>query len=291
MRALRIPQVLVGGIASLPDLFLTIATTRGLPREEAEVAAELLPEIVRVSPCFLDRLHGLWRYDFGDPYHDHEGNPVVFGTPQCQSVERLFAVILCARVRLRPEQLSDYMKRLADPKKHEDLLIEFAPILRLDQETLIEYEVSGYGEGESRIDWLLSSRHRVPILLDIKNRTRDLLESLARIQVGERGADDMAPAPTHDTALIFRSLERKFRPSNPANVVQGGWITTQLMQEESELQTTFSKLDCTRVHFAILGDWEDDVYVLCNYAEIKQLLLEIFNIRESKRFVFNREEG
>src|SRR5712692_175074 len=176
MRLPRVPEVLVGGIAALPDLFVAIATSRRLPRERAKNAAGMLPEVIRSAPCFLDRLTGLWRYDFGNPFDGLPGDQIVFGTHMYQPVERLFDVVSCAMWRLTPEQLADYLKRLGDPNKHEDLIVEFAPILRLGPEVAVTYEVSGYGEGDTKVDWLISAQNSPPVLLDIKNRARDLIE-------------------------------------------------------------------------------------------------------------------
>ena len=151
-------------------------------------------------------------------------------------VELLFDVLLCANKHLTSDRLTNYLLRLADPSKHEDLLMEFSPILRLSSNVATAYEVEGYGEGGSKIDWLLSPPHSEPILLDVKNRKLDLID---QFQKGGYESNETMPAPTHDTALIFRSLEKKFRTNDVENIIQGAWIRTLLMQEESELQASF----------------------------------------------------
>jgi hypothetical protein len=186
MRLPRVPGVLVGGIASLPDMFVAITTSRQLPRGDARNVASVIPESILSAPCFLDRLTGLWRYDFGNPFDALPGDQVVFGTNMYQPVERLFDVVSCAMRRLAPDQLADYLKRLADPNKHDDLLVEFAPIVRLGPDVALGYEAEGYGQGDRKVDWLVSAHGRPPVLLDVKNRARDLLEAFIRIQRGER---------------------------------------------------------------------------------------------------------
>ncbi len=291
MRLPKVPPVVIGGIAALPDMFVAIATARKLPRDQAEQATAVLPEQLAQAPCFLDRITGLWRYDFGNPYDRPPDGGTVFGTHMWQPIERLFDVILCAMQLLTPEQVESCAIRLADPNKHEDMLVEFAPVLRLSPAVTANYEVEGYGEGSTTVDWLVQDGHDPSLCLDVKNRTRDLLESFIKMQRGERAPEGPAPAPTHDTGVLFRNLEEKFQPRDPKRSLQGAWITTELKQEESELRAAFAQLDRRRIHFAVLGDWDDDVYILCDDEAIRRRIAEFLRIRESRRFVFSRGEG
>ena len=186
--------------------------------------------------------------------------------------------------------LSDYLRRLADPKKHQDLLFEFAPILRLDSSVKIEYEVAGYAEGNRTIDWLIRSVP-TPLLLDVKNRTRDLIESLIRFQRGERDPDGTVPPPAHDPSILFRSVQSKFEPRKPSQFIQAVWVVTAIKQEESEVNAAFARLDASRVHVAVFGDWEDDVYILANDISAKERVLEVLRLRESRRAIFRRGIG
>jgi hypothetical protein len=199
----------------------------------------------------------------------------------------LFDVIDCARCRLDSGQLTNYLHRLAHPIKHQDLLFEFVPVVRLDSSVQANYEVAGYAEGNNSADWLIRSGN-LSVLLDVKNRTRDLIESIGRFQRGERDPDGTLPAPMHDPSLLFRSVESKLRPRSLSEIIQAVWIVTALKQEESELQAAFARLDASRVHLALLGDWEDDVYVLTNDVSAKDIVLQLFHLRESRRAVFRR---
>lgn len=290
MRLPRVPGILVGGIAALPELFLASAKGQLERRSEIEAIVRLLPPEIRRLPCFLDRLTGLWRYDYGEPFVNLPGGGTVFGTNMFYQVDRLLDVLACARRRLAPDQLASYLQRLADPNKHEDTLVEFAPVVRLNATTEAEFEVLGYGEGSKTVDWLIRSG-ALAGLLEVKNRNRDLLESLARLPAGDRGPNDTAPDPTHDPALLFRSLESKFVSRSSSEIMQVGWITTRLKQEEEELLAAFEKLDASRVHAVILGDFADDVYILAHEPGIRVRILELLQVRESRRFVFRRRVG
>jgi hypothetical protein len=50
----------------------------------------------------------------------------------------------------------------------------------------------------------------VSLLLEVKNRIKDSIEALARIQRGEKDPDGTAPAPTHDPFVLFKNVESKF---------------------------------------------------------------------------------
>ncbi len=93
----------------------------------------------------------------------------------------------------------------------------------------------------------------------MKSRFRDLLESIDRLESGERDSDGTAPAPVHNVSLLFQSIEQKYTSTNPALQLQGAWIVTDLKQEESELNAAFDALDRSKVHFAILGDLEPGI--------------------------------
>jgi hypothetical protein len=205
-------------------------------------------------------------------------------------VEKLYDVLACARHRLPADQLPSYLSRLGDAAKHEDTLVEFAPILRLDETVELTYEVEGQGEDNKTIDWMIRSGDQV-LLLDVKNRTRDLLEGFARIQAGERDPDGSGPAPLHDPSLLFRSIEAKFKPCGPGPIVQSAWVHTALKQEETELLSAFGRLDRARVHVVLLGGWADDVYILASDDAAKKQAVRLLQVRESRRFVFRRPEG
>jgi hypothetical protein len=89
-------------------------------------------------------------------------------------------------------------------------------------------------------------------------------------------------------SLLFRSVESKFSSRSASEIIQAAWIVTYVKQEESELRAAFAALDASRVHLAIIGDWEDDVYVLANDRAAKERALEVLGLRESRRAVFQR---
>jgi hypothetical protein len=92
--------------------------------------------------------------------------------------------------------------------------------------------------------------------------------------------------PIHDPAKLFRSVEAKFLPADPNTHLHGAWICTDIKQNEEVLLQAFMGMSEDRVHFVILVDWEDDVYVLVRRPEDYQFLLHLFRAVPSERFTF-----
>jgi hypothetical protein len=283
--------MMVGGVANLLSLFSATGRYREVARQEVDEVCGVVPPKLAGTPCFLDRLTGLWRYDFGEPFVGLPDGGVVFGTHMYQPVDRLFDVLRCARTRLPGDQLQNYLLRLDDPAKHSDLLFEFAPVLRLSLDVAAFYEVSGEGEGNRTIDWVIRPASGPRLAIEVKHRTKDLIESLVRGQTStiESGGSFLEPA--HDANLLFASVEQKFRARNSSDVVQVAWIGSALKQEEREVQAAFARLDGTKVHVAFLAGWGDDVYALAHDAFACTYATAVLGVRESGRFVFNRSEG
>jgi hypothetical protein len=289
----QIPSELVGGLANLSDLIVALAMVRRATRSDADRVVAILPAALKSAPCFLDRLTATWRYIFGNPLFGLPNGQIVLlpngqivlGTHMYHEVLRLFDVLACAQRRLTSSELSTYFTALGNPEKHEDALVEFAPIVRLDRSFEVAYEVPG--AGNATIDWQISAPEGKTLLLEVKNRMRDLFEGLCQVQA-HSGTVDTPPEPAHDPYLLFRSIEKKFLKRKVGEPVQAVWIKTAYRQEESELQVAFDRLDPERVQVAILGDWGDDAYVLANDVEAKQLVIRILHVSESRRFVFQR---
>jgi len=235
----QIPRQLVGGVASLPDLIVALATLKGTSRPDADCVVDLLPAALKSASCFLDRLTAKWRYIYGVPFDGLPGGRVVFGTHMYHEVDRLIDVIACAQRRLASKTLSGYLTAIGDPLKHQDALVEFAPILRIDSSSDVQYEVPG--AGNTTIDWLVRSPGQTDLLLEVKNRGRDLFEGLCRLNVEVVDGVNAQPEPIHDHNLLFRSVENKFLPRSTTETVQAVWIKTDVKQEEIELQSAFHK--------------------------------------------------
>lgn len=284
----EVPSQLVAGIARFRESFISVAVLRGWTKDEAATLADLIPESLCGAPCFLDKLTYRWLYAYGEPVTLPGGQVRGIGITY-HSLVTLIEVLACARVRLPESVFKDYITRAVDPKKHADMLSEFAPILPLASSTKVEYEVTGQSPGNRRIDWLLVGEDGFAILLEVKLREADLIRGLGRIQAGDLTSDGKGPAPDHDHNLLFRSVEHKFLLRPPDQMVQGVWIHTALMQERGELERSFMSLDSQKVHFAILGSWEGGVHFLGRGGVPKDRVLQLLQVKESSGRVFNRQ--
>lgn len=279
----------VAGIAELPELVVSVGLLRGRNKADAKALAAMIPAALRAAPCFLDRLTGLWLYDFGDPVMTGQGF-VYGGGKTWHRLTRLIDVVACAHTRLDSAVFAGYLARLEDPTKHADLLFEFAPVLHLDPTTTAQYEVTGESPGNKKIDWKIEAADGFAVLLEVKRREADFITSVERIASGERSVDGTVPAPEHDTDLMFRSVEAKFLPRPPDRTPQGAWIGTALKQESSELEQSFLRLDPTKVHFAILGTWDGTVHLLTRDGVPRDKILQLLRVREVDRLVFRRPD-
>lgn len=148
----RIPMQFVAGLAEFSNLFVSIELLRGRDRPTADALVGMIPDVLRQAPCFLDRMTGRWLYDFGEPVTTTTGYVGGVGITW-HDLALLADVVACASLRLEEAGRRDYLTRLADPPKHEDMLFEFAPILRLARTTATRYEVTGESPGNRTIDW------------------------------------------------------------------------------------------------------------------------------------------
>jgi hypothetical protein len=279
------PLEFIGGLAEMPCLFKAIGQDRCFPGGYSERISRLLPEVIRNLSCFLDRLTGIWRYEYGKPIALPTGGTIV-GTPMFPEVERLFDVLGCSDWRLGADKLQAFLLRLTDPSRHEDALVEFAPVLRLSDSTAVQHEMCANEGGLTTIDWSIKAPGYPALLLEVKNRIRDLIESFEAMK--HLHADEAVPAPRHDHGMLFRSVQHKFESRKPEETIQGVWIKSELMQEKAEFQSAFDALEFGRIHVAVLGDWENDAYVVATDAATKRNVLKILRLKHSTRLVFSR---
>lgn len=270
--------------------FLLAAKERGFSDEYCYHLADLLPASIFSAPCFKDRLTKLWRYEFGAPINRLPNGMEVYGSHMYHLIDQLVEGMVCADRYLSPSQLDEYGKRLGEPLKHSDVLTEMLPVLRLSPHVNAEFEVEGYGMGNRKIDWLIRPPEEVPILLDVKQRKRDMVEYFGQLTARDK-TTQIAPEPKHDASLLFLSLESKFLSRAPTEFLQGAWIHSGFKQEQTEFEASFSKLDGTRIHFAILGGWDEEAFVIARQGIDSQNLIRILGRTYSDRFIFRRGES
>jgi hypothetical protein len=154
------------------------------------------------------------------------------------------------------------------------------PASKVGSAVKMEFETAGLGEGNRTIDWTLQAAVNRLVLLDVKTRSADFIKQM------EKGAGKATDPPAHDPKLLFRSIEHKFLSSDPSVRLQGLWISTNIKQPEKRLHTAFMSLDGSKVHFAILGDWKPDAYLLVRREQDRTFLVDLFQLQPSTRFTF-----
>lgn len=279
--ALMIDQVfphVVGDRGSLKDQLFQRAKEQGLSAGQATERFASVPAPLIDAGAFLDKLTGLWRYEYGVPF-EIEGTHV-WGAHMWVQIDYLHRAIITANARLPEQERSAYYTRLNVPERHAVTLAEMIPGSKLSPELPADFEVAGYGMGNTTVDWVVHAPDRL-VLLDVKSRSQDFIEQMTR----EDHRKEM-PEPEHDPALLFRSLDKKFLPASPDEFLQGVWIATHIQQNADALNNAFAALDPDKVHFAILGDWEPDVHLLVRREADHAYLLDLFGATSSGRFTF-----
>ncbi len=282
LASMLVEQVLpmfVHATRALPDCLLAEAKVRGLSIDQAKSLFSIVPEDIMRAGCFFDKITDMWRYEFGRPYKI--GGQFLWGTDMWIPVHYLLTALLCVQSRLSESKQTDYLARLADSRKHQDVLVEMIPADKVGSVIPVEFEVTGVGAGNCTVDWLIGHPSGRIILLDVKRRVFDFIR-----HVQETAANVAEPEPDHDPTLLFRSVERKFKSTNPDLCLQGVWLVTHIAQNEDRVFSAFSELDASKVHFAILGDWKPDAYVLARRDEDREYLKSVFRLQSSARFSY-----
>lgn len=266
--------------SSVPARLIAEAQARDMPRGKIDAVLSILPDAIAEAGAFSDEMtRGEWRYEFGVPYH--QGTSLIWGTHMWLPVSHLLDALLCVVDRVPEGKRAAYLQVLADPHKHPQTLVEMAPATKINDGISLDLEVAGLGNGNRTVDWVIGPQKGRTVLCDVKKRTKDFL-----LQFEQLGHASEAPEPNHDPALLFRNVEEKFGPNDPGQCLQGAWIFTDIAQDEDRLLDAFSALDGSKVHFAVLGDWLPDAYVLARSPEDKEYIQCLFGLMDSTRFVF-----
>jgi hypothetical protein len=277
----QIKPDLVGGKSDLESCLRAESRRRGWPDQDCEAIISIVPQELLSCGCFLDRLTGLWRYEFGEPHRI--GTELIWGIHMWSPVPVLLDVLACAHLRLPSDRLAAYLRLLvADARRHQEYLAEMFPMLHVEAAIPAQYEVAGHGVGNKTIDWVIGPAEGRTVKIDVKRRYKDFLAQMEGVSEGD------IPPPAHDPALLFRSVEEKFREEDPQSSLQGAWIVTDIQQEEDELERAFTGLDASKVHFAVLGDAQSDVGLLTRREEDRAFILRLFGAVETRRFQFKR---
>jgi len=270
---------------SLPECLAFDARSAGMAEDQIAILLAVVPPGLLRASCFLDRMTGFWRYEFGEPFYLEKSNQLLWGTHMWVPVWQLREGLAAMLTYVADDKRALFLARLDDPQKHLDALSEMVPVLRLENGTLAEFEIAGTGHGNTTVDWQIDPPAQRRILVDVKYRAVDLIRQLDQLPEGQR-----VPEPAHDPALLFRSVENKFGMADPDTCLQGVWIVTNIQQEGSELVDAFAGLAAAKVHFAILGDWERDAHILVRREEDRPILFKSFGLEESGRFTFARAQ-
>jgi hypothetical protein len=276
---------LVGETSHLVDVFLDVAEKYGQGREGATELFRILPMEVKSALAFFDQLTSRWRYDFGEPLELQGSNQVLLGTHQWPEVEHLYRALRSMEQNVPTPALLQYLKRLAERSKHQEVLFEARPLFYLAEGTAPEFEVSGYGKGNRTIDWRFSPKGSVDILVEVKYRIGDVVQHIGPMAPGlDAGQDSVSSGPGKPEAL-FPSTFDKFLAVNPSTQLQGAWVYSNIKVKLADLVAYFLSLPEDQLHFAIISTWNETGFLLSRKGVDRERIMQIFGLVEGDEAV------
>lgn len=281
----NIPEDMIGEKSTILNVFSELVLVDGLTIEYANNLEGLLPDELKTTTVWFDKKSKLWRYYYGFPIDNLQSGFSWTGTTNHLPIKYLYVALKIANENLTSEQLNEYSNRLKDPAKHNDVLFEMRPLIKVGKRFKKHFEVGGYSTGNTTLDWRIGF-YGYNIVFDVKNRIKSLVNHLEEITPhmvsGKTNIIPSAPDPKD----LFKSVEKKLIERNYLLQLQGVWINTQIQEHKAALvQYYFNELNLRKVHFMIISDWKEDAYILARNKFIKYLLKKLFHISESERFV------
>jgi hypothetical protein len=280
-----IPRSFMGEESSLYNIFIQFAKRYQDNEKKAVQRYVFLPDSIKKAHVWFDKITDMWRYEFGLPYDRLPEQMIISGTNVHLPVEELYLAIKIADQRLTPTQLIAYRERLAQIEKHTAAIFEMRPLKNIMKGMNVRYEVSGFGQGRTSLDWQVKGRC-LNIAFDVKYRVKPLLDHIKQtIPAMNRGAAT-ATASSPDPVDLFRSTDSKFRDCCFLRRQQGIWVCTEVKEELEKLRSYFKNtLSKRKVHFVVFSDWKDDAYILARNRLISSALKHVFCLTDSERFV------
>jgi hypothetical protein len=280
-----VPKEFIGDESTMYEEFIRCADKCGDRKEYAIQLLKLLPKSIKEGWVWFDRVAQLWRYEYGLPYDELPQNTIISGTNVHLPVDELYSALKIADKRLTREQLLSYLQRLSDKAKHSDVVFEMRPMKNIKDSLSTNYEVSGFGRGNTTLDWQVKGRF-INIVFDVKNRTKSIIDDMKKIIPDlNRGTNYISP-PAPNPEDLFKSTQNKLEERCYLSQLQGVWVHTDIKEDEMKLRLYFKKtLNKRKVHFAILSDWKEDAFILARNRVIAKALKRIFCLTESGRFV------
>lgn len=86
--------------------------------------------------------------------------------------------------------------------------------------------------------------------------------------------------------IVFFDALGKQVPVRVIGFQEAEQFLRNLERVKREPNDAFATLDATKVHFAVFGDWADDIHLLVRREEDRAFLMRLFNARPSTRFTF-----
>jgi hypothetical protein len=276
------PNGLYDSPVLLRDYILQSHDDLGVTGGEAAEIVNALPEAIQRAPCFRLRLTGAQCYEYALPF-DLPNGQVLFGAPQVPPVKKLIAAVHALLRYTRETTRTAILRRLENRQKHDEVLAELAPLALAWNLRSADHEVPGC---ESHtIDWHLRWEDGTQLLLEVKSRIYDVIETLPKAHP----ARPTTLVPPTAPQRLFKDVERKFPSRSPSECLQGAWVEVPVKQNKRAIDEHFARMDPAKAHLGII--WSGDIadrraYLLCHDGIDGPAVLHLFGLGHSEELVF-----
>lgn len=280
-----LPEIFYTGLTTLDKAFFSFGKSLGDHDDLINDLLILLPNEIKMTPAFFHNLIKKWCYEYGDYFDRMPEDYILIGSEQFPEIEDFYLGIRAIKKHLTEPEILSFINRLKDPSKHLITLAELAPLVRIQDGVVPQYEIPRLGEGNRTIDWLFTPKSDTPILLDVKYRIKDLLEHMQQIIPSIHAGVNQIPPPINNSAILFKDTVEKFIARSPKEYLQGVWIHSHIKQDKVALWDYFKALDMNKLHFAIMSRWDGNAYVLYRDDINVKYIYDFFNLKHSETFV------
>jgi hypothetical protein len=249
---------------------------------EARDLVGALPRPIRSAPCFHFRPTGVRNYEYGKPWCLPDERTII-GSRQVIPVKKLISGVRAVVQHLPRAEREGVLQRLEDRERHAEVLAELAPLGLARGLSSAAHAVAG-NEGRT-VDWHLTWRNSIELLLEVKSRIFEIIDRLPQTDL----TTGTVPAPQTEPERLFRGVERKFARRPADDCLQGVWVECPVKQRKRIVDEHFAEMDPRRLHLAIL--WSGNIsdgraYLLCRDEVDGSLVLDLFGLRHSEQLVF-----
>jgi len=243
-------------ITNKSSLACQLRTLATYEEEDIDEILKFLPYQLRNTEAFTTKLNPEWVYEYADFNSCYVNDILCVGGNTFHNV-KFFYKILHYLNELDEKTKDNFYKKFAYKKQHQDTLAEFVPLFHKKQHTQIAANEKSYKDGRT-IDWTFINNDQ-ELALEVKHK--QIIEQLIK--------NDRIIQKSY-----FKRTEDKFKSNT--QYFQGLWMVDHdnHIDNIESLQKRFEKLDHLKIHFCIIGGWQNITKILLHPNSNQQKIID-----------------